>query len=155
MQEDLSQFPRLTHLQLSSNSIQVIPALLNAPTLLSLYVDQNAITSLSRGVLEGLPWPKTLKAGSNPFVCLCDSYWYLTALNKSLLPDWPLDYTCSSLSLFAGVSLSEYKISELSCETWLQAVVVLPVIIVISAAIGLLFYMMECGIQRYYGCGLG
>ncbi|XP_042259707.1 toll-like receptor 1 [Thunnus maccoyii] len=143
MTEDLSHFPRLTHLQLSSNSIQVIPAHLNAPALLSLYVDQNAITSLSREVLEGLPKLQTLKAGRNPFVCSCDSHWFLTAFNKSLLPDWPLDYTCSTPPLFAGVSMSDYKTSELSCEMWLQAAIALPVIIVISAAIGLLFYKYD------------
>ncbi|KAM7366753.1 hypothetical protein PAMP_014703 [Pampus punctatissimus] len=143
MQEDLSQFPRLTHLQLSSNSIQVIPALLNAPALLSLYVDQNSIASISREVLVGLPRLQTLKAGNNPFICSCDLSWFLIALNKSLLPDWPLDYTCSAPPLYVGMSLSEYKISEVSCVMWLQAVIVLPVIIVISVSIGLLFYKYD------------
>ncbi|XP_070785152.1 toll-like receptor 1 [Enoplosus armatus] len=141
--EDLSRFPKLTHLQLSSNSIQVIPTDLTAPALLSLYIDQNAITSISREVLEGLPRLQTLKAGSNPFVCSCDSHWFVAVLNKSLLMDWPLDYTCSTPPSFAGLSLSEYKTSELSCETWLQAAVALPVIMVISAAIGLVFYKCD------------
>ncbi|XP_062300171.1 toll-like receptor 1 [Scomber scombrus] len=141
-QEDLSRFPRLTHLQLSSNSIKVIPEFLNL-ALNSLYVDQNAITSLSREVLKGLPRLHTLKAGNNPFVCSCDSYWFLTALNKSLLQDWPLDYTCSTPPSVAGVPLSEYKTSEVSCEMWLQVAVVLPVLIAISAAIGLLFYKYD------------
>ncbi|XP_051247976.1 toll-like receptor 1 isoform X1 [Dicentrarchus labrax] len=142
-QEDLSQFPKLTHLKLSSNSIQVIPTDLMAPALLSLHVDQNAITSISKEVLAGLPRLQTLKAGSNPFVCSCDSHWFVTNLNKSLLPDWPLDYTCSTPPSFAGLSLSEYKTSELSCETWLQATVTLPVVVVISAAIGLVFYKCD------------
>lgn len=142
-QEDLSQFPKLTHLKLSSNSIQVIPADLTAPALLSLYIDQNAITSISREVLAGLPRLQTLKAGSNPYVCSCDSYWFITVLNKSLVPDWPLDYTCSAPPSFAGLSLSEYKTSELSCETWLQVAVTLPVIMVISAAMGLVFFKCD------------
>ncbi|KAE8281676.1 Toll-like receptor 1 Toll/interleukin-1 receptor-like protein [Larimichthys crocea] len=108
-QENLSQFPKLTHLKLSSNSIQVIPADLMAPALLSLYVDQNAITSISREVFPGLPRLQTFKAGSNPFVCSCDSYWFVTVLNKSMLPDWPFDYTCNTPPLFAGLPLSEYK----------------------------------------------
>lgn len=140
--EDMSQFPRLRNLQLSSNSIKVIPEFLNLP-LLSLHVDQNAITSLSREVLEGLPRLHALKAGNNPFVCSCDSHWFLTAFNKSLLLDWPLDYTCSTPPLFADVQLSEYKTSELSCEIWLQVAVVLPVLIVIFAVIGLLFYKYD------------
>ncbi|KAM9334588.1 toll-like receptor 1 [Symphorus nematophorus] len=142
-QEDLSRFHKLTHLRLTSNSIQVIPADLTAPALLSLYVDQNAITSISREALAGLPKLQTLKAGSNPFVCSCDSYWFTTVLNKSLLPDWPLDYTCSTPPSFAGLALSDYKTSELSCETWLQIAVALPVIIVISAVIGVVFYKCD------------
>lgn len=142
-QADLSQFPKLTHLQLSSNSIQVIPGDITAPALISLYIDQNAITSVSRDVLAGLPRLQTLKAGNNPFVCSCDSYWFVTVFNKSLLLDWPLDYTCSTPPSLAGLSLSEYKTSELSCETWLQVAVALPVMIVISAAIGLVFYKCD------------
>ncbi|XP_074481699.1 toll-like receptor 1 [Sebastes fasciatus] len=142
-QEDMSRFPKLTHLQLSSNSIQVIPADLSSLVLLSLYVDQNAITSISGDVLAGLPRLQTLKAGSNPFVCSCDSYWFVAVLNKSLLPDWPLDYTCSTPPSFAGLSLSEYKTSELSCEMWLQAAVAIPVIIMVCAVIGLVFYKCD------------
>lgn len=141
--EDLSQFPKLTHLQLSSNSIQFIPADLMAPALLSLYVDHNTFSSISQEVLAGLPSLQTLKAGSNPFACSCDSYWFITVLNKSLLQDWPLDYTCSTPPLSSGLSLSEYKTSELSCETWLQVAVSLPVIVAVSAAIALVFYKCD------------
>ncbi|XP_069572241.1 toll-like receptor 1 [Brachyistius frenatus] len=143
MQEDLSRFTKLKHLQLSSNRIQVIPADLTAPTLLSLYVDQNAVSSISRETLAGLPGLQTLKAGNNPFVCSCDSYWFVTVFNKSLLSDWPLDYTCSTPPSFAGLSLSEYKPSELSCETWFQLAVSLPLIIVIAAGIGLVFHRCD------------
>ncbi|XP_072233945.1 toll-like receptor 1 [Leuresthes tenuis] len=143
MQENLSRFPKLTHLKLSSNSIQVIPSDLTIPMLISLYVDQNAITSISREVLAGLPRLKTLKAGSNPFFCSCDSYWFVTAFNKSLLLNWPLDYTCSAPPSFAGLLLSEYKTSKLSCETWLQAAITLPLVIAISATIGLVFYKCD------------
>ncbi|XP_042367439.1 toll-like receptor 1 [Plectropomus leopardus] len=141
--EDVSWFPKLTHLDLSSNSIQVMPADLSAPALLSLYIDHNAITTISREVLVGLPRLQTLKAGSNPFVCSCDSYWFITVLNKSLLLDWPLDYTCSTPPSLAGLQLSEYKTSELSCEMWLQATVAVPVLIITCAALGLVFYKCD------------
>ncbi|KAM4614947.1 toll-like receptor 1 [Polymixia lowei] len=142
-QEVLSQFPRLTHLFLSSNSIQVIPAELYVPGLLSLHVDQNAIMSISRKSLAGLPRLQTLQAGNNPFACSCDSYWFTTALNKSLLPDWPLDYVCSIPPSEAGLPLSEYKTSKLSCEAWLQAAVALPVTMALSAALCLVFYICD------------
>uniref|UniRef100_A0A1A8NZC0 Toll-like receptor n=1 Tax=Nothobranchius rachovii TaxID=451742 RepID=A0A1A8NZC0_9TELE len=142
-QEDLSHFPKLTYLRLSSNSIQVIPADLNIPALTSLHVDQNAITSLSKEVFAGLPRLKALKAGNNPFFCSCESYWFVTAFNKSLVLDWPLDYLCSSPPALAGLSLSEYKPTKLSCEAWLQAAVALPAVITVSACLALLFYKCD------------
>uniref|UniRef100_A0A8C5AED3 TIR domain-containing protein n=1 Tax=Gadus morhua TaxID=8049 RepID=A0A8C5AED3_GADMO len=141
-QEDLLQFPMLTHLFLSSNSIKVIPADLS-PTLVSLYIDQNSITSVSRESLAGLPSLRTLKAGDNPFVCSCDSYWFMTALNKSLLPDWPLDYTCSTPPSVADLPMSEYRTSRMSCEAWLQAAVALPVTMLIVLALCSAFYACD------------
>ena len=141
-QEDLLQFPMLTHLFLSFNSIKVIPTDLS-PTLVSLYIDQNSITSISQESLVGLPSLRTLKAGDNPFVCSCDSYWFITALNKSLLPDWPLDYTCSTPPSVADLPMSEYKTSKMSCEAWLQAAVAVPVTMLIVLALCSAFYACD------------
>ncbi|XP_059905462.1 toll-like receptor 2 [Gadus macrocephalus] len=141
-QEDLLQFPMLTHLFLSSNSIKVIPTDLS-PTLVSLYIDQNYITSVSRESLAGLPSLRTLKAGDNPFVCSCDSYWFITTLNKSFLPDWPLDYTCSTPPSVADLPMSEYRTSRMSCEAWLQAAVALPVTMLIVLALCSAFYACD------------
>lgn len=140
-QEDLTPFHKLTDLYLSSNGIQVIPPSLKAPALVSLYVDQNAITSISKEDLSGFPSLQTLKAGNNPFTCSCDSLWFVTTLNKSLLPDWPLQYTCSTPPLYAGLSLT--GLNELSCETWLQATVALSVIVVITGITVLVFYKCD------------
>ncbi|XP_034019588.1 toll-like receptor 2 [Thalassophryne amazonica] len=142
-QEDMKQFPRLTHLDLSSNSIQVLPVDLSAPTLLSLSVDQNAITSIPQEVLAGLPRLQTLRAGNNPYVCSCASYWFIMALNKSLVPDWPVDYTCSMPPSWAGLPLSEYRPSRMSCEAWLQAAVAVPVVMAMSATVAALFYFCD------------
>ena len=54
-QDILGRFPSLKHLLLSSNNLQVLPVDLNHPTLLSLYVDSNSITSISKQSLKGLP----------------------------------------------------------------------------------------------------
>ncbi|XP_030004454.1 toll-like receptor 1 [Sphaeramia orbicularis] len=140
-QDDLSPFTRLTDLHLSFNRIQAIPASLKAPALVSLYIDQNAITSISKEALSGFTSLQILKAGNNPFTCSCDSFWFVTHLNKSLLPDWPLQYICSTPTSYAGLSLS--GLNELSCETWLQATVALSVIVVISGITGLVFYKCD------------
>ncbi len=92
----ISSFPRLTDLYLSFNSIQVIPADLRAPILVSLHIDQNAITFIGQKSMECFPKLRTLKAGHNPFSYDCDYFWFMTVYNKSLLSDWPQDYTCST-----------------------------------------------------------
>uniref|UniRef100_A0A672H698 TIR domain-containing protein n=1 Tax=Salarias fasciatus TaxID=181472 RepID=A0A672H698_SALFA len=141
--EDLAGFLKLTHLGLSSNSLQVLPTDLRLPALRSLHIDQNAITSIFSQALAGFPQLQTLKAGRNPFVCSCDSYWFVTLFNKSHLPDWPLDYTCSTPPRYSNRSLSEYRTSRLSCEAGLQAAVSLPVIIAVSAVVGLVFHKCD------------
>ncbi|XP_036376261.1 toll-like receptor 6 [Megalops cyprinoides] len=141
--EVLLNFPNLTHLFLSSNSIHVLPDDLRVPTLLVLHVDQNSITSIGQSSLTGLPGLRELKASRNPFSCSCDSYWFVTALNKSLLPDWPLDYTCSTPPSFAGEPLEEYKPDKLSCHPWLQASIAVPVVVVIAAVLGITFYACD------------
>jgi len=141
-QEDLLQFPLLTHLFLSFNNIKIISAALS-PTLLSLYIDHNAITTISQETLAGLPSLRTLKAGDNPFACSCNSYWFRMALNKSLLPDWPLDYTCSTPLSLAGLLMSEYKTSKISCEPGLQTAIALPLMIVIVATLCSVFYACD------------
>nr|WHT11149.1 toll like receptor 25 [Oostethus manadensis] len=143
IQEDLSRFPKLTHLLLSSNSIQTLPELFHVPTLISFSVDQNAITSLSENVFGALPNLRTLKAGNNPFVCSCDLHWFLTAFNKSLLLDWPLEYSCGTPAKLAGLPLSEYKTNVISCKTWLQTAVAISVIIVVLTALGLLYNKLD------------
>ncbi|XP_030211318.1 toll-like receptor 2 [Gadus morhua] len=140
--EDLLQFPMLTHLFLSSNSIKVIPTILS-PTLVSLYIDQNSITSISRESLAGLPSLRTLKAGNNTYVCSCDSYWFINTMNKSFLPDWPLDYTCNTPPSVADLPMSEYRTSRMSCEAWLQAAVALPVTMLIGLAFCSAFYACD------------
>ncbi|XP_063074201.1 toll-like receptor 1 [Engraulis encrasicolus] len=142
-QEVLSQLPNLMHLILSSNSIQTIPLNLRAPVLQVLHIDQNAIAYISKGVLDGLPNLETLVAGKNPFSCTCDSYWFLTGVDKSLLPDWPFDYTCSTPTAFANTSLVNFQPGYLSCQPWLQAVVSLSVLTIISAVFGITFYVCD------------
>lgn len=139
----ISLLPRLTHLYLSFNSIQVIPADFRSPALVSLHVDQNAITFISQKTMEGLPKLKTLKAGHNPFSCDCDSFWFMTELNKSLLLDWPLGYACSTPPSLSGRRLGTYEYGWLSCQPGLQAAVVLPVLFVVGAALAVTVYACD------------
>uniref|UniRef100_A0A8C5GBA9 Toll-like receptor 1 n=2 Tax=Gouania willdenowi TaxID=441366 RepID=A0A8C5GBA9_GOUWI len=141
--QDLSLLPRLTHLWLSSNSIQVIPSNLQLPTLLSLHVDQNSITSISSEAFVGFPRLQILQAGLNPFDCSCDSFWFITAFNKSQLLDWPYHYSCNSPPELSGRPLSTYRPSRMSCEAGLQAAVALPLFVSIVVVLGLVFYKYD------------
>ncbi|KAM6984705.1 toll-like receptor 1 [Aplochiton taeniatus] len=142
-QDVFQKFAKLTHLLLSSNGIQFIAENLNAPALTSLYVDQNAITSISMNSFKGLPNLQILMTGNNPFTCTCDSYWFVNGLNKVLLPDWPLDYICSAPSSLANLPLSDFKMSKLSCNLWLQAAIALPVTLAITVAFGVIFHVCD------------
>ncbi|KAM9824554.1 toll-like receptor 1, partial [Neosynchiropus ocellatus] len=142
-QSDVSLLPHLTHLVLSSNGIPFIPDFSESPALVSLHIDQNAITYLSKEMLYRLPRLETLKAGNNPYVCSCDSHWFLTRFDKSILVDWPLDYTCSTPQSLTGLPLSEFKTTDQSCFVWLKVVLALSVLTVIVSIIGGLFYKYD------------
>uniref|UniRef100_A0A8C9S226 TIR domain-containing protein n=1 Tax=Scleropages formosus TaxID=113540 RepID=A0A8C9S226_SCLFO len=114
-QKAITSFPNLTHLFLSSNSIQSLPADLQVISMLVLYVDQNAITSISQGLILGLPRLHSLMAGNNPFSCSCNSYWFVTALNILLLPDWPMDYICAAPPSFTGMLGVWISVKQRSC----------------------------------------
>uniref|UniRef100_A0A671R176 TIR domain-containing protein n=1 Tax=Sinocyclocheilus anshuiensis TaxID=1608454 RepID=A0A671R176_9TELE len=139
----ISSFPTLTYLCLSFNSIQVIPEDLRAPMLVSLHIDQNAITFISQKSMEGFPKLRTLKAGHNPFSCDCDSFWFMTAYNKSLLSDWPQDNSCSTPPSFSGRRLETYEHGWLSCQPGLQAAVVLLVLSVVGVALAIIVYARD------------
>ncbi len=139
----ISSFPRLTDLYLSFNSIQVIPADLRAPILVSLHIDQNAITSIGQKSMECFPKLRTLKAGHNPFSCDCDCFWFMTVYNKSLLSDWPQDYTCSTPPSFSGRRLETNEHVWLSCQPGLQAAVVLSVLSVVGVALAIIVYACD------------
>ncbi|RXN19715.1 toll-like receptor 1 [Labeo rohita] len=139
----VSLFPKLMYLYLSFNSIQVIPPDLLPPTLVSLHIDQNAITFISQKSLEGLPKLRTLKAGHNPFSCDCNSFWFMTAFNKSLLSDWPQDYTCSTPPSLSGRRLETYEHGWLSCQPGLQATVVLSVLFMVGIALAITVYACD------------
>ncbi|XP_052410732.1 toll-like receptor 1 isoform X1 [Carassius gibelio] len=139
----ISSFPRLMYLYLSFNSIQVIPEDLRAPMLVRLHIDQNAITFISQKSMEGFPKLRTLKAGRNPFSCDCDSFWFMTVYNKSLLSDWPQDYSCSTPPSFSGRRLETYEHGWLSCQPGLQAAVVLSVLSVVGVALAIIVYACD------------
>ncbi|RXM34864.1 Toll-like receptor 6 [Acipenser ruthenus] len=139
----LSSLPNLTHLFLSSNGLQVLPADLWAPSVEVLHVDHNAISVISQDSLKGLPGLKELKAGHEPFSCKCDSYWFVTTLDKRLLPDWPSQYTCSYPPELYGMLLEEYQPGRVACEPWIQAAIAILVTLAVVLLLSLTFYACD------------
>lgn len=139
----LSSLPNLTHLFLSSNGLQVLSADLWAPSVEVLHVDHNAISVISQDSLKGLPGLKELKAGHEPFSCKCDSYWFVTTLDKRILPDWPSQYTCSYPPELYGVLLEEYQPGRVACEPWIQAAIAVLVTLAVVLLLSLTFYACD------------
>uniref|UniRef100_W5NN05 TIR domain-containing protein n=1 Tax=Lepisosteus oculatus TaxID=7918 RepID=W5NN05_LEPOC len=142
-QDTLSMMPNLTHLFLSSNNIRILPADLLAPSLKVLYMDHNDINVVDQMFFKRLQSLKSLNLGNNPLSCSCDSYWFVTALNKTLLVDWPQEYTCSTPPSLDGMLLEDYQPDRLACESWLQATTAIPVTAVSVVVISLVFYFCE------------
>uniref|UniRef100_A0A672JZV4 TIR domain-containing protein n=1 Tax=Sinocyclocheilus grahami TaxID=75366 RepID=A0A672JZV4_SINGR len=122
----ISSFPRRTYLYL-----------------ISLHIDQNAITCISQKSMEGFPKLRSLKAGHKPFSCDCDSFWFMMVYNKSLLSDWSQDNSCSTPPSFSGRRLETYEHGWLSCQLGLQAAVVLSVLSVVVVALAIIVYACD------------
>uniref|UniRef100_A0A672K1H4 TIR domain-containing protein n=1 Tax=Sinocyclocheilus grahami TaxID=75366 RepID=A0A672K1H4_SINGR len=116
---------------------------LQAPMLVSLHIDQNAITCISQKSMEGFPKLRSLKAGHKPFSCDCDSFWFMMVYNKSLLSDWSQDNSCSTPPSFSGRRLETYEHGWLSCQLGLQAAVVLSVLSVVVVALAIIVYACD------------
>nr|XP_015208636.1 PREDICTED: toll-like receptor 1 [Lepisosteus oculatus] len=141
--EVLSKFPNLTHLFLSSNTISVLQPHLGAPKLEVLHVDQNDINLVSEQLARRLQRLKQFKAGNNPFICSCDSYWFMTFFNKSLLSGWPSDYYCNSPAEMIGKLLEQYQPSKITCEVWLQVVIAVLVVLIVTGVLSFTFYVCD------------
>uniref|UniRef100_A0A672JXE6 TIR domain-containing protein n=1 Tax=Sinocyclocheilus grahami TaxID=75366 RepID=A0A672JXE6_SINGR len=136
----------LESLDLSFNSYfhwQTMFLDLQAPMLVSLHIDQNAITCISQKSMEGFPKLRSLKAGHKPFSCDCDSFWFMMVYNKSLLSDWSQDNSCSTPPSFSGRRLETYEHGWLSCQLGLQAAVVLSVLSVVVVALAIIVYACD------------
>ncbi|XP_048886314.1 toll-like receptor 2 isoform X1 [Brienomyrus brachyistius] len=142
-QAAVSQLSSLRHLFLSSNSISSLPSDLSLPDLEELHIDQNNINTLTQKTVEGLPRLKRLRAGRNPFGCNCDIAWFVTSFNKTLLTDWPSDYTCSSPHDLAGMALENYHPGWVTCTPWIQAVISIVIIVIVTWVLGYAFYTFD------------
>uniref|UniRef100_A0A6J0S9Q2 Toll-like receptor 2 n=1 Tax=Pogona vitticeps TaxID=103695 RepID=A0A6J0S9Q2_9SAUR len=87
----------LQELLLTGNKIKFIPTEWRCPNLKLLAVDGNSFGVIGRGSFVNMPRLTQLKAGNNPYQCVCDLHRFLqeTFGNRKLtLLDWPHGWTC-------------------------------------------------------------
>ncbi|KAJ8411225.1 hypothetical protein AAFF_G00172310 [Aldrovandia affinis] len=142
-QNALSQLTSLRRLFLSSNMIKCLPTDLFYPRLEELHVDRNSISSFNSKTFEGLQGLKRFKAGHNPFACNCDLYWFVTSFNKTLLPDWPSDYTCFSPPDLAGIPLAKYQPGRVYCDPRIQVAISLMIALTAAVVLGFAFHACD------------
>ncbi|XP_036375600.1 toll-like receptor 6 [Megalops cyprinoides] len=142
-QRALSRLTGLRRLFLSSNGIKRIPPNLFMPRLEELHVDGNSINTLDPRSFKGLLGLRKLKAGNNPFACNCDLYWFVTSFDKTLLPDWPSDYTCFSPPELAGTPLEKYRPGRVQCSPGIQAAISSMILLTVAGVLGFTFYACD------------
>ena len=138
-QNTLGSLKDLKSLLLSFNKITGLPLNLNM-NLEELHLDHNSINSLYKESFTGLPKLKKVKAGNNPFTCDCKLYWFVSSFNKSLLLDWPSEYTCASPHSLSGTALKDFHPGRWSCDPVLQMAVIWPFVVCACVALGVLFH---------------
>ncbi|XP_063002176.1 toll-like receptor 2 [Elgaria multicarinata webbii] len=109
----------LRELLLSGNKIKFIPTEWRCPNLRVLQVDSNSFGVISKGSFVNMPHLAQLKAGNNPYHCVCDLYSFLqeTMRNKKLmLLDWPNGWTCYHPEALLHTSVAAYAPRVTECD---------------------------------------
>ncbi|XP_049607782.2 transforming growth factor beta activator LRRC33-like [Syngnathus scovelli] len=107
--------PRLMHLNISNNNLNVLPQSLNCSPLRELNIRNNAFESLNYSLIETLSKHLgVINFSGNYFTC-CDSNW-LSALNNSRIKMPDITHT-KCFTGDSGISIEEYlKSSSLYCS---------------------------------------
>ncbi|XP_054846598.1 toll-like receptor 2 [Eublepharis macularius] len=109
----------LQELRLSGNKIKFIPSEWKCPNLRVLQVDGNSFGVISKGSFGNMPHLEYLKAGNNPYHCVCDLYEFLQETLKSgklTLLDWPSGWTCYHPEPLLDTSVAAYAPRVTECD---------------------------------------
>ncbi|KAJ7307508.1 hypothetical protein JRQ81_009531 [Phrynocephalus forsythii] len=125
----------LQELRLTGNKIKFIPTKWRCPNLRVLAVDGNSFGVISRGSFVNMPQLSQLKAGNNPYHCVCELHGFLqeTFRNRKLtLLDWPQGWTCYHPEPLLDTPVAAYNPRVTECDV---TVVVAIAVSVTAAAI--------------------
>ncbi|XP_015263844.1 PREDICTED: toll-like receptor 2 [Gekko japonicus] len=109
----------LQELLLSGNKIKFIPTEWRCPNLRILHVDGNSFGAISKGSFGNMPHLAYLKAGNNPYHCVCDLYGFLQETlrdGKLTLLDWPNEWTCYHPERLLDTSVAAYAPRVTECD---------------------------------------
>ncbi|XP_060109078.1 toll-like receptor 2 [Heteronotia binoei] len=126
----------LKELLLSGNKIKYIPTKWKCPNLRTLHVDGNSFGAINKGSFGNMPFLAYLKAGNNPYHCVCDLYGFLQETlrdGKLTLLDWPKGWTCFHPEPLRHTSVAAYAPRVTECDV--TVVVAIAVSITATVAI--------------------
>lgn len=124
----------LQELLLSGNKIKFIPVEWSCANLRVLQVDGNSFGAISKGSFVNMPHLTQLKAGNNPYHCVCDLYAFLQetlTVGKLTLVDWPSGWTCYHPEALLDTLVVAYAPRVTECDV----TVVVAIAVSITAAI--------------------
>nr|XP_056709594.1 toll-like receptor 1 [Euleptes europaea] len=119
---DMGYFEHAVDLQellLSGNKIKFIPTEWKCPNLRTLHVDGNSFGAINKGSFDNMPYLAYLKAGNNPYHCVCDLYGFLQEAlrdGKLTLLDWPSGWTCYHPEPLLHTSVAAYAPRVTECD---------------------------------------
>ncbi|XP_007436639.1 toll-like receptor 2 [Python bivittatus] len=132
----------LQELWLSGNKIKFIPTKWRCPNLRVLAVDSNSFGVISKGSFVNMPQLTQLKAGNNPYHCICELYSFLqeTLKNGKLqIVDWPSGWICYHPEPLRDTAVVAYAPRVTQCD-----VMVVVAIAVSITAIVVILTMVLC-----------
>ncbi|XP_032991823.1 toll-like receptor 2 [Lacerta agilis] len=132
----------LQELLLSGNKIKFIPTEWRCPNLRVLEMDGNSFGVINKGSFVNMPRLAQLKAGNNPYHCICDLYGFVqeTLRNGKLrLLDWPAGWTCYHPEFLLDTAVAAYTPRVTECDV----TVVVAIAVSITAAV-LIACMVLC-----------
>ncbi|XP_012673360.1 toll-like receptor 18 isoform X2 [Clupea harengus] len=110
----------LRELLLSGNKIKFIPFGWKSPNLQSLSLDGNSFGLISMNSFKDMPSLSTLRAGNNPYHCICDLHTFIqktTSDRRVNITDWPGNYKCYYPEHLVNTMMADFFPGRVACDT--------------------------------------
>uniref|UniRef100_A0A8D2IZ08 TIR domain-containing protein n=1 Tax=Varanus komodoensis TaxID=61221 RepID=A0A8D2IZ08_VARKO len=136
----------LQELHLSGNKIKFIPTEWSCPSLRVLQVDGNSFGVIGRGSFAHMPRLVQLKAGNNPYHCVCELYSFLQEARLSgrlELLDWPGGWTCYHPEALLDTPVAAYAPGVTECDVTVAVAIAASVTAAVVAVLMVLCWRFD------------